>query len=40
VRERKRVGTYARVSLSIQGEEGKSLAAQKEEMHEFAEAQG
>jgi site-specific DNA recombinase len=26
--------------LSIQGEEGKSLAAQKEEMHEFAEAQG
>ena len=38
--EKKRVATYARVSLRIQREEGKSLDAQKAEMHEFAEARG
>ncbi len=38
--ERKRVATYARVSLGVQVEEGRSLSAQEAEMREFAEARG
>jgi site-specific DNA recombinase len=36
--EKKKIATYARVSVIVQSEEGKSLDAQKAEMHEFAEA--
>ncbi len=35
-----RVALYARVSTGMQAEEGKSLAAQLAEMHEFAQARG
>jgi site-specific DNA recombinase len=38
--KKKRACTYARVSLDVQAEEGRSLSAQKAEMREFAETRG
>ena len=40
LQQKDRVATYARVSTGMQAEDGKSLAAQKAEMSEFAEARG